>query len=238
MDAPSPVVHTLHQVAVHIVARARQQATGRFSLRITPGGFGTPEFGADSRRVRVAGGSLLAESDAAPSPTVAARAIHGASLRELAELAAVDLTRPIDVGRDTPELGDADAPLALDAVEAADVASWFGVVAAALDRVVEAVPAAGRPTLARLWPEHFDASIDVAARSDLRVNLGGSPGDSYVGQPYLYVGPFTAERPGDEAFWNAPFGAARTRAELDPNDPVGSAASFLLDGFRRLAQQG
>jgi hypothetical protein len=28
------------------------------------------------------------------------------------------------------------------------------------------------------------------------------------------------------------------RAELDPNDPVGSAASFLLDGFRRLAQQG
>ena len=42
----------LHRIAVHIVARARVQSTGRFSLRVTPGGFGTPEFGEQGRRVR------------------------------------------------------------------------------------------------------------------------------------------------------------------------------------------
>ena len=68
MDVPSPARHALHQVAVHVIARARQQATGRFSLRITPGGFGTPEFGPDSKRVRVAGGSLVVEVDAAGAP--------------------------------------------------------------------------------------------------------------------------------------------------------------------------
>jgi hypothetical protein len=52
----SEFAHTREQlklVAVHVVARARQQVTGRYSLRVTPGGFGTPEFGADLRRVRV-----------------------------------------------------------------------------------------------------------------------------------------------------------------------------------------
>ena len=238
MDAPSSAVDTLHQVAVHILARARQQATGRFSLRVTPGGFGTPEFGAESRRVRVAGGTLIVESDAPESPNSAARAIDGASLRELAELAGVDLAQPLDVGHDTPDLGDADALLMIDAAGAADLGSWFGVLAAALDRVIAAVPAEGAPTLVRIWPEHFDAAVDVAARPALRVNLGGSPGDSYVCEPYLYVGPFTSERPGDAAFWNAPFGAARTRSELDPNDLVGSATTFLLEGFRRLVESG
>ena len=45
----------LQRVAVHIVARARQQATGRFGLRVTAGGFGTPEFGPDLTRVRCVG---------------------------------------------------------------------------------------------------------------------------------------------------------------------------------------
>ena len=235
MNAPSPAVRTLHQVAVHIVARARLQATDRFSLRVTPGGFGTPEFGAESRRIRVAGGSLIVESDTPGSPAGAAHGIGGASLRQLADFAGVDLAAPIDIGHDTPALGDPDQPLALEASDVSAVGDWFGVVAAALDRVIEAVPPAANPTLVRIWPEHFDAAIDVAARPDLRVNLGGSPGDAFAGEPYLYVGPFTAGRPGDPSFWNAPFGAARTRAELDASDLVGSATAFLLDGFRRLA---
>ena len=88
--------------------------------------------------------------------------------------------------------------------------------------------------MARVWPEHFDAALDVAARPDVRVNLGGSPGDSSIGEPYLYVGPWTADRPGEATFWNAPFGATRTRTELDATDLVGSATAFLLDGLGRL----
>lgn len=216
------------------MARARVQATGRFSLRVTPGGFGTPEFGADSRRVRVSYGTLIVEADGLGAPSSAAHAIHGASLRSLAAAAGVDLDEALDVGHDTPDMGDPDAVLELDAEGAGDVAEWFRIVAAAVDRVVAAVPSTSDASLARLWPEHFDVAIDVVAKPDVRVNLGGSPGDAFSGEPYLYVGPWTADRPGDADFWNAPFGAALTRSQLDTGDPVGSAAAFLLDGFHRL----
>jgi hypothetical protein len=233
IDEPSSR-DALHRVAVHVVARARHQATGRFSLRVAPQGFGTPEFGSDARRVRVAGGLLVVESDAEGEARSFAQSIDGAKLRELAAVAGVDLAAALDVGHDTPELGDVDAPIALDDDAAADIAEWFGLVGAALDRVLGAVPAAAQPSLARVWPEHFDVALDAAASRDVRVNLGGSPGDSFSDEPYLYVGPWTEARPGEASFWNAPFGAARRRSELDPDDAVASAAAFLLDGFRRL----
>jgi hypothetical protein len=234
MSDRSPALRTLHLVGVHIVARARQQATGRFSLRVTPGGFGSPEFGADSRRVRVAHGTLIVETDAPGAPASTARAVHGASLRELGDVAGVDLAATLDVGHDTPDMGDPESPLALDDPGASGVAQWFGIVAAALDRVVAELPASRGASVARLWPEHFDVAIDAAATPDVRVNLGGSPGDAFSGEPYLYVGPWTPDRPGAGDFWNAPFGAARTRSQLDAADLVGSATAFLLDGLRRL----
>ena len=234
MSDRSPALRTLHLVGVHIVARARQQATGRFSLRVTPGGFGTPEFGADSRRVRVAHGTLIVETDAPGAASSTAHAIHGMSMRELADVAGVDLGAAFDVGHDTPEMGDRDGALELDRAGSGAVTEWFGIVAAALDQVLGAVPAASGASVTRLWPEHFDVAIDVGARRDVRVNLGGSPGDTFSGEPYLYVGPWTADRPGDDGFWNAPFGAVCTRSQLDDGDRVGSAAAFLLDGLRRL----
>jgi hypothetical protein len=222
---------TLQQVAVHIVARARQQATGRFSLRVTAGGFGTPEFEPGPRRVRVASGTLIVESDAPGAARTGTQAIAGSSLRQLADLAEVDLGRELDVGADTPELGDLDAPLRLDTGAASAVTGWFAHVALVLDRVLTALPSNSEPSLVRLWPEHFDVAVDVAARSGLRVNLGGSPGDSFSDEPYVYVGPWTGDRPGDASFWNAPFGAARS--EPDPD----RAVDFLLDGVARLAAQ-
>jgi hypothetical protein len=222
---------TLQRVAVHIVARARQQATGRFSLRVTEGGFGTPEFEPGPRRVRVASGSLIVESDAPGAARTRTRAIDGSSLRQLAELAGLDLGRALDVGPDTPELGDVDAPLAIDPGGAEEITRWFAHVATVIDRVLTELPADSEPSLTRLWPEHFDVAIDVAARPGLRVNLGGSPGDSFSAEPYLYVGPWTDARPGGSPFWNAPFGAARS--EPDPD----RAVDFMLDGIARLAAQ-
>ncbi len=43
-------------------------------------------------------------------------------------------------------------------------------------------------------------------------NYGGSPGDDTHPEPYLYVGPWEA-RAGD-VFWNEPFGASLSYAEL------------------------
>jgi hypothetical protein len=222
----------LHRVAVHVVARARVAATGRFSLRVTSGGLGTPEF--DDRRVRIADGWLLVESDAPGAASASGRAIHGASLRVLAEFAGVDLDAPLDVGHDTPLLGDIDEALCVPFGDARDLGRWYSLAGRALDGAVgEIAIAGGRSTLPRLWPEHFDVAIEAEARPDRRVNLGASPGDAFCADPYWYVGPWTAERPGDSAFWNAPFGAVLPAVSLDP-DESDAGLRFLLDGLERL----
>jgi hypothetical protein len=221
----------LHRVAVHVIARARQQATGRFSLRVTSGGLGTPEFGPDLRRVRIAHDMLVVESDTLGGATFSARPIDGSSLRSLAELAGVDLDRALDVGHDTPPIGDIDSPIAVDRTAATELADWYRLVQSVLDRVAAERPAG--VTLPRLWPEHFDVAIETDARPGRGVNLGGSPGDLFSPEPYFYVGPFTKDRPGDQEFWNAPWGAMLPASALG-DDPADDAVAFLRDGVARL----
>lgn len=226
----------LHRVAVHVLARARVEASGRFSLRPSAGGFSTPDLAPDGRRIRVSGTHLVVESDMAGAPSARSTAIGGHSLAELTAFAGVDLNGTLDVGHDTPPVGATDEPITLDTTDALDVNRWFGVVAAILDEVLAQLPASVGATLPRLWPEHFDVAIEADAHPDRRVNLGGSPGDGFNEGPYLYVGPWTADRPGDAGFWNASFGGFRTRDELasDGDDLVAAGVAFLLDGFRRL----
>jgi hypothetical protein len=76
-----------------------------------------------------------------------------------------------------------------------------------------------------LWPEHFDVGITAGA-----INYGASPGDDHIADPYLYVGPHDGRPPGDPAFWNAPFGAARTFRQIGT---VAEAAAFFRDGRAR-----
>jgi hypothetical protein len=238
-DLPDHYAETrdaLQRVAVHIVARARSQATERFGLRPTVGGFGTPEFGQDLVRVRVSGTRLIRETGGSSGTTSTATTIDGHSLAALAAVAGVDLDRALDVGHDTPPLGDVSELLAVDATSAEVLAGWYAVVTAALDCVVTALPAGAAPTMVQLWPEHFDVALDAAATEDRRANLGGSPGDGFHAEPYAYVGPWTADRPGDESFWNAPFGAVLGyRALVGVADPVDTLTDFFLDGVRRLA---
>ncbi|MDJ0769583.1 MAG: hypothetical protein QNJ12_12350 [Ilumatobacter sp.] len=231
-----PTRDALQRVAVHVVARARQQGTGRFGLRVTPGGFGTPEFGDDVVRVRVSGGLLVREVAGTDGSNSAATAIDGASLADLAQVARVDLGVELDVGHDTPPIGPIDEALAVDEASARALARWFAVAAQALDRVVATSPAAAEPSAIQLWPEHFDAALDLAATAERRVNLGGSPGDGFHAEPYLYVGPWTDDRPGDTGFWNAPFGAVLGYdAVLAADDPVAVAVDFYRRGVELLA---
>jgi hypothetical protein len=73
-----------------------------------------------------------------------------------------------------------------------------------------------------LWPEHFDVGVTVDD-----VNYGLSPGDSYLAEPYAYVGPPRATEGPGGSFWNAPFGAARPLRELPDVDAV---VRFFTDG--------
>jgi hypothetical protein len=219
----------LQRVATHVLARRRHAVTGRFGLRATPGGFGTPAFGDDVEVLRVAGPALVRErgGDAAFLP------LDSATLAELAAFAGVDLAPPFAVGADTPPLGDPGAPLRLDAGALEVFAGWYDLGWRALDAVVASRPAA-RPSVVQLWPEHFDAAVAVSFGPDegQRCNLGASPGDSTSDEPYLYVGPWGADRPGGSAYWNAPFGAVLPRpAVLAAPDPLAAAVEFFRTGL-------
>jgi hypothetical protein len=91
--------------------------------------------------------------------------------------------------------------------------------------------------VAQLWPEHFDHGSLVSVGDD-RYNVGASPGDAAEPGPYLYVGPWSDERPGDPDLWNAPFGAVLRRADLDrvpPDERRARAVEFVA---RRLSAGG
>ena len=211
----------LQRVAVHVLARRRHAMTGRFGLRATPGGFGTPAFGPDDavEVVRIDGTTLVHEIGAETRHVQ----LTGASLAEVAGQVGVDLAADFSVGRDTPPLGDLDAPLAIEPAHAEVIGEWYRIGWQALDRI------AGVATV-QLWPEHFDAGTWVATGpgTDDRVDLGASPGDAHHDEPYLYVSPWSKDRPSDAEFWNAPFGALLGRSDVDSVD---TAVAFLSRGI-------
>ena len=120
---------------------------------------------------------------------------------------------------------DLDSPLPVDATTAASIGAWLALGQDALSRFGARHPDDG-PSPVQLWPEHFDLGSTLG-----EINFGVSPGDDGIPRPYAYVGPWT---PKAGPFWNQPFGAARTMAELATVDDV---VSFFEEG-RSLALPG
>ena len=220
----------LHRVAAHVLARRRFVVTGRFGLRVTPGGFGTPLFG-DDEVVRIDGAAMLRERRVDDRAITATHALVGATLGDLAAFADVDLDAEFSAGSDTPELGDPAAPLQIDAPSIAVMAEWYRKGAEAIDDRVARLGDAGDAAVAQIWPEHFDLGMDVAVGTS-RANLGVSPGDGFSPEPYLYVGPWSADRPGDAAYWNASFGALATWSQVPD---AAAADAFFARGLGYLA---
>ena len=104
----------------------------------------------------------------------------------------------------------------LDPDELVLVFDWFQLGWRVLDTVVCDLSAPSTQLTVQLWPEHFDVgtAVDFGRHDGVKgVNLGASAGDVFSEEPYVYVGPWGPERPGDPAFWNAPFGAAAARSK-------------------------
>jgi hypothetical protein len=228
-----PVTRTaLQRVAVHVLARRRHQQTGRFGLRPAPGGLATPAFGDDVEVVRTSGRLLVVERGAT---TVAAEL---ETLGQAAELAGVDLATDFSVGNDMPPVGDPAAPLDVDEVAARVIGEWYALGASVIDEVVAGHPAIASSTTRQIWPEHFDLGGAVTLAGDVRANVGASPGDGVEPLPYLYLGPWTDDRPGDAGYWNAPFGAVLRAEDLvgRPADEARTrAVAFLQRGFDLLS---
>ena len=212
----------LHRLAAYVIAPVRYVATGRFGLRATTGGFGTPPF--DGRQIRVEGVDLVDDGDGE------IRREPITSLSAAAAFLRSEIDPETAAEHDSPAVGDVDAHLKIDPAAAAVLAEWFGVAFAALG-AVRADAASVDASETQLWPGHFDAAIEVGDENH-RASYGASPGDDGIAEPYLYVSVWWPDRIGidtTDAFWNAPnfVGSMLRRSEF-PEDvhPVETAMAF------------
>jgi hypothetical protein len=185
------------------MAGPQRRAGGRFTLRVTPGGFATT--GAPA--LRLDGTDLVVDEDRRVAVT--------GTFSELADALGVDFGAPPDAYPDGSQAGP-DDDTSLDAAAARVIANWYLMADAAL-RVM-----APRQTPI-LWPEHFDVAILLDDTS-----YGASPGDAFEAGPYAYV---SSANHGSSDFWNAPFGAIRGHAQMRSIDDLvafWSAARGLL----------
>jgi len=230
---------TMQRIATHVLGQARFRHDGLFDLVPLPGGFGTPMVGPRRERVRLVGGSLFVErvtgdDIGTAEATTDAVTVAGSTIADLCAAIGFEPDPGFWVGGDTPALGDPSEMLIVDTTAVQLLGEWYLLGQRAIDEAVASVPSANA-SVGRLWPEHFDYGIDLDASPGVRTNLGAAAGDGFRDEPYLYIGPWDAARPGPAEFWNAPFGAVLLRSELDvADDPVHRAIEFFLHGITHL----
>jgi hypothetical protein len=201
----------LHRVAAEIVAPARKPHN-EIALEVTPGGFGTPPFEHDGRRlqVRVDGAELVVDADGVETR---------GELTTIADAASLVGAELLPDG-----LPDDQTPLQVEAAPARALAAFYALVQRALEAFEATLDDAAAPTQPTLWPEHFDVAIEAGDEAaGQRANYGGSPGDDDHPDPYLYVGPWSGEASGE--LWNATGFAG---AELGHADLLGAADADAL----------
>jgi hypothetical protein len=214
----------LHRIAAHVLGRRRFAVSGHFGLRASPRGVATPAFGPEPEVVRLAGPHLLREVGSVCRSVP----LDGATLAELAAFVEADLSSDYSAGPGARPLGSPDEPLHLDEADLDVLYGWFDLGWRVLDTVT--TPDRGWSTT-QLWPEHFDVGTGLDLGSGAGVNLGFSPGDAFSDEPYVYVGPWGPERPGDAAYWNAPFGAFQPRSA---GTDVRACTGFIAEGLSLL----
>lgn len=193
----------LHAVAELVLAGPQYRASGTIKLHVSTGGFRTWAEPALS----VVGTDLAAKGVQMP--------ISGRTARELADAAGVDAGAPADLYGDGSG-ARVDDELVLDAPAAERITGALALGDAALRLLApDAEPV--------LWPEHFDVAIRVDD-----VNLGVSPGDTFLDEPYAYVG--VDPVPAGDPYWNAPFGVVAPVSAFD--DPA-ALREFFEDARRR-----
>lgn len=176
----------LHGIGECLMAGPQRRAGGRFTLRVTPGGFATT--GGPALRLD---GTELVVGERRRVPVAG-------TFADLADAVGVDFGAPPDPYPDGSEARPTD-DVSLDAASALLIQDWYLLSDAAL-RVM-----APRETPI-LWPEHFDVAILLDDTS-----YGASPGDAFHATPYAYV---SSGNHDDSDFWNAPFGSVRSHERM------------------------
>ena len=152
--------------------------------------------------------------------------------RRCGELVGVDLSAEFSVGDHTPPMDAVDEPLPIDDSHVRTLGAWWAFGVEVIDEAIAGSPATDAPRL-QLWPEHFDVAGTVTVNGQ-KINLGASPGDAFEPTPYLYVGPWSADRPGDAALLERPVRCAAAGCRSARRRTRGPRrSSFLRDGLRR-----
>jgi len=216
----------LRALACYAVSPARKARTGRIGLRAFEGGIATPPF-EDGARIVVHGDELRSGTGKVARLTTVADA---------ARMLGVNLSPDPGVGHDLPPFAP-DADLNIDRDASLALGAWYGFAQGSLDRLGDVVPGGAEVSEAQLWPEHFDLAVTVTLGGGAKVNVGFSPGDTFSGDPYVYVGPYdTSGLDRTDGYWNAPFGAFLGYAELTAaTDPEAAALALVVDGLSRLS---
>ena len=187
-DSFAATREALHRVAEQIVAPARKPHN-EIALRQTPGGFGTPPFDFEGKRtqVRVEGSALVLDGERRGEP---GRADYARRRGRAA--------RPPTAPRRTARRRRA-------ADDRPDRRRPARGLLRLRRRCPGAVPGGAFPDVdaseINLWPEHFDIAFEAgSSAAGQRANYGASPGDQDHPEPYVYVGPWTAQV--DSPLWN------------------------------------
>ena len=214
----------LRALACYAISPARKARTGRIGLRSHDGGIATPPFD-DGTRIGLRGDELRSSTgEVARITTVAAAAAF----------LGIEPSPDPGVGHDLPPF-EPDAPLAIDHGASLALGGWYEFAQRTLGRLATDLPEGATVSEAQLWPEHFDLAV-VVSLGAREVNVGFSPGDTFHGDPYAYVGPHdVTDVNRNDGYWNAPFGAVMGYAELaQAPDSEGAAVAFIHDGLSRL----
>ena len=240
-DAWSEQRDELRRIAAHLLARARYQASGRFSLEPAPGGFATPTFATGDvsyRRLRVtaADRTLLVDEHIDSTGAVSHYfPVDDISLASLADGIGVELDPDFSVGDDSPALGDLHRPIRIDPLAVGTVGEWYalGARSRSTGRLPDSTPA--RPaspgcglSISTSAPTSRWRPADDAISAPRRATSGTRSRTSTSARG-------ATNDPATTRYWNAPFGAARGHADIVESDaPSAAATAFFDEGIRRL----
>ena len=220
----------LHQIAFYAIAPARYAVEEKMGLRATPEGFGTPEY--DGRISRVERNLLVHEQGG----NMATQTIT--NVRAAAEFFGADYEPGWFTDfRDPLPAMDPDRPLKVDEAPALALADWFAFGFEVLEELAGHGSDDDDVSAAQLWPEHFDAAIEMGSQDGGgRATYGASPGDAEHLEPYLYVSGWS-EVNRLNPFWNdRHFNGASLpyTAILEADDQQRVALDFMLTGYQAL----
>ena len=226
-DRYTSTVSALGQLAFFVIAPARFEVQAKLGLRYTHGGFGTPFYG-DDRQIRIEGQHFVVQNG------VKAQGREITTIRDAVRQVGIDYNEKRGPPfHDPPAPTDPDEPLMIDPGSVTACSDILGFGFSVLEQIRTEARCDEKPSRVQLWPEHFDAAVEIGVEGvDRRAGFGASPGYPAHLEPFVYVSPWAKDWL-DDPYWNADFGGSILRYDelLASENQRETALAFLRRGL-------